>query len=101
MLWLEWLVLIEAASAFVLALPNCCYFLGYSYQARSTPRRVGSLTLALINAAFGLEAALFLSDAELGAVARSALLLAVRSVLFLSTGMVSLLIWRSRYLRRR
>ena len=101
MQWLEFLVLVEAGSAFALAMPNCCYFLGYSRQARSTPRRIGSFALALINLAFGLEAALFLSEAALGSAVRSALLLVVRSALLLATGLVSLLIWRSRYLRRR
>jgi hypothetical protein len=98
---LEWLVFTEACSALGLALANCGYFLEYARQARTAPRRVGSLALALIHAAFGLEAALFLGEAQLSSAARSALLLAVRSALFLATGLVSVLIWRSRYLKRR
>ena len=99
MQWLELLISIEAGSDFVVSALNGLYFLRYSLETSVTARRVGAAALALICGALALEAVVFLSaspaDWSTASATRSAALVAVRSVLLLSTVLISLLIGRS------
>jgi hypothetical protein len=99
--WLENIVFLEAAAAFVLASMNCRSLLGYALAARTAARRVGAGALASISAALSLEALVYLAQPALEAdpEARELSLLLVRTCLLLASTVIAALLLRSR--RRR
>ena len=94
MQWIQLILTTFAATGLVLAVVNCGYFARYARTTRSTSRRVGAISLAVINAGFASEAAAYLSFAP--PVSGIELLVAslVRPLLLAATAFVSLLIWR-------
>jgi hypothetical protein len=100
--WLDLLVSWEAAGGFILASLNCLYFIRYARETHSPSRKVGAVALVVIQAGLALEALLFLSQAPLAAQswARTTAVIVVRSALFFSTALVSVLIWRSLWSQR-
>ena len=101
--WLELIVSLAASGDLVFACLNCLYFLGYAQATPSPSRRVGAVALIVIQGGLALEALLFLSQAPVAAQSwtRATAVMVVRGSLFLSSALVSVLIWRSLGPRRR
>ena len=98
MQWLDTLTQVEASAGFVLAGMNFRQLMRYARTARTAGRRAGASVLALVSAAFGLEAVVFLAGPalELSTELRDASAFAVRSSLLAASAAVSLLLFRGR-----
>ncbi len=96
MQWVETLSVVEASGGFVLASMNCRQLVGYARAARSAGRRAGASALAMVSAAFALEALAFLASPAIEASPqlRDVSVLAVRSALLMASAAVSVLLLR-------
>ena len=97
MQWLETVAVVEASGGFVLAAMNCRQLVGYARDARTAARRAGASALALVSAAFALEALTYLASPAIEASPelRDVSAVAVRSVLLAATAVISVLLLRS------
>jgi hypothetical protein len=95
--WLEMVAVGEAGVGFVLAAMNCRELVGYARAARSAGRRTGAWALALVCAAFAMEALTFLASPAIEAAPelRDVSVVAVRSVLLAATAAISALLLRN------
>ena len=100
-MWLETVVLIEAALAFWLASLNVLLLMKVAREARGRARRGGATALACVCAGQSMEAVLFLwlGDAT-GQGWPAVALLMVRTALMASMGLISLLLARGLTWRR-
>jgi apolipoprotein N-acyltransferase len=99
--WLETVLLIEAAAAFWLSVLNVAFLGRVISAARGVARRAGAVVLACVCAGQGMEALLFLWLGDTSPNGWQAVaLLMVRTVLLVSMGLISLLLLRARSLRR-
>jgi hypothetical protein len=99
--WLETFVVVEAGAGFVLAGMNCRRLVGYTRAARSAARRTGASALALVSAAFALEALTFLASPAIEASPdlRDVSVIALRSAMLAASGAISVLLLRSGHSR--
>jgi hypothetical protein len=100
--WLETVVLIEAAVAFWLSALNALLLGRTASQSRGRARRAAAVVLACVCGGQALEALLFLWLGETsgtGGWPQAALLL-VRTALLVSTGLISLLLVRGLSMHR-
>lgn len=102
-MWLETVLLIEAAVAFWLSVLNVLLLLlGVIFPARTRARRIAATVLASVCAAQAMEALLFLWLGETSATDAwpNVALLVVRTSLLASIALISLLLARGLSLRR-
>ena len=102
-MWLETVLLIEAAAAFWLSALNVALLGRVISAARERPRRVAAFVLGCVCAGQAMEALLFLwlggATAATGEWPAAALLV-VRTALVVSTALISLLLVRGHARRR-
>jgi hypothetical protein len=99
--WLETLVLIEAAAAFWLASLNVLWLTKVARSARGPARRAGAMALACVCGGHAMEALAFLWLGDTtGRGWPAVALVIVRTALTASMGLISLLLARAQILRR-
>ena len=98
--WIELVLVIEAAVTLVRSSSNCAYF-GRLVTAGRPPRRAGAFALVLVNAAFALEAAVYLTVGTEASGWRLLALMLLRGLLLCATAFLSLLVWRQASRSRR
>lgn len=101
-MWLETVLLIEAAAAFWLSALNVLLLWRVLSRARSRGRAAAAAALTCVCGAQSLEALLFLwlGEASEGDSWSAAAMLAVRTALAVSTALISLLLLRGLWQRR-
>ena len=102
-MWLETVLLVEAAAAFWLSGLNVTLLGRVAASARGRPRRAAALVLACVCGGQAMEALLFLwlggATSATGAWPAAALLV-VRTALVVSSALISLLLARALWQRR-
>jgi hypothetical protein len=95
--WLETVLLIEAATAFWLSALNVALLLRVVSAARGPARRAAAIVLAWACAGQAMEALLFLwlGDVSVSGAWPAMALLAVRTALVVSTALIALLLVRA------
>ena len=101
-MWLETVIVVEAAMAFSLSGVNVALLLRALAATRGAARRAAVVVLACVCGAQALEALLFLWQGEAsGAGWSAAAVLLVRTALLVSTALISLLLTRALVLSHR
>jgi hypothetical protein len=96
--WLDLTALGEAGLELPLAAANAAYFGSYIRRTSLASRRIGALALSLVNAALGVEAALFLlvsfAERSIAPGVGPEVAFFVRSLLLLAAAFLSLIVLR-------